>query len=85
MDEQRLAPRKKPLVPTWFKVSAAVLVMLIVLKALRLEVFIEIQFDGIPYLTALTEIETWYIPLGLLLVYFLWNWLWSKFFDSRES
>ena len=73
------------LLPTWFKVCAAVLVVLIVLKALRLEVFIEIQFDGIPYLTALTAIETWFIPLGLLLIYILGNWLWSKFFDSRES
>ncbi len=81
----RCAPRKKSFLPTWFKVCAAVLIVLIVFKSLQLQVFLEIQLDGIPYLTALTEIETYFIPLGLLLLYILWNWIWSKFFGSRQS
>ena len=79
----RRRPQKKPLLPVWFRVCAAVLVLLIVLKSLQLEVVLEIQLDGIPYLTALTEIETYFGPLGLLLIYILWNWLWSRVFGSR--
>lgn len=89
MEQNRRAPRsrlqKKPLLPAWFRVCAAVLVVLAVLKALQLEIVLEIQFDGIPYLTALTEIETYFVPLGILLVYILWNWLWSRVFGSRQS
>ena len=78
----RETPKTK-LLPTWFKLCALVLVVLIMLKVLQLQVFIEISFDGIPYLTPLTEIETYFIPLGLLLIYILWNWVWSRFFRSR--
>ena len=81
---RRRAPRKKFFLPVWFKVCAAVLFVLVLVKSLQLQVFLEIQFDGIPHLTALTEIETWFIPLGLLLLYILWNWLWSRLFGSRE-
>ena len=87
-DEKRLprrAPGKKSFLPAWFRACAVALLLLIVLKALQLEVFLEIQLGGVPYLTALTETETWFIPLGLLLIYILWNWLWRRFFGSRES
>ena len=81
----RRAPREKPYLPVWFVFCATALVVLIVLKSLQLQVFLEIQLDGIPYLTELTEIETYFIPLGLLLAYIIWNWIWRSFLGSRES
>ncbi len=69
--------------PGWFKACLVALVVLIILKVLQLQVFIEISHDGVPLVTGLTDIETYLIPLGLLLVYILWSWAWKKWFDSR--
>jgi hypothetical protein len=71
--------------PAWFKLSVGILIGLIILKALDLQVFVQIDYDGNAFLTALTEIETYYLPLGLLLVYFLLSWVWSQFFGSKSN
>jgi len=45
-------PRKKPArqpIPTWFKVSAVVLVALIGLNNPGLQIFVEASFDGVPF------------------------------------
>ena len=70
--------------PTWFKMCAGLLLVLVLLKFFGLQVFIEFQFDGKPVLAALSEIETYYIPLGLLLVYFLLAWIWQTLFGSKD-
>ncbi len=82
---RRGGARNAGFLPTWFKLCAAVLVVLVTLKALQLQVFIEVSLDGIPYLAALTEVETYFIPLGLLLIYILASWIWNRFFGSRQS
>ncbi len=84
MDNKKHSNISKGL-PTWFKLSVLVLIGLITLKTLGLQVFVEIDYDGESFLTALTEIETYYIPLGLLLLYFLTSWLWDWFFGSKYS
>ena len=73
---------KKPLLPTWFQVSAAVVVAVIVLEALQVRIFVEVSFDGVPYFASLTDIRTWFVPLGLLLVYILGSWAWNRYFGS---
>ncbi len=82
MRETRDKSRSSRTLPTWFKVSVGVLVVLVVLKALDLEVFLEIEYDGEPFLAGLTELETYLIPLGLLGVYFVCAWLWHTLFRS---
>ena len=71
--------------PAWFKFSVAILIGLIVLKTLGLQVFVQVDYEGNAFLTALTEIETYYIPLGLLLVYFLFSWIWGQLFGSNDN
>lgn len=68
--------------PTWFKVSAAVVVVLIVLKVLRVRILVEISYDGMPFLAPLTDIKSYFLPLGLLLVYILGSWVWNRYFGS---
>jgi len=70
--------------PGWFKACLVVLAVLILLRILQLQVFIEVSLDGIPYLTGLTELETYLIPLGLLLLYILGSWIWKRVFGSRD-
>ncbi|MDH3388566.1 MAG: hypothetical protein OEN02_11730, partial [Gammaproteobacteria bacterium] len=69
--------------PTWFKVSVSILAALIVLKALGLQVFVEVSFDGIPFLASLTDLEIYLVLLGILLVYILITWLWNRLFGPR--
>lgn len=69
--------------PGWFKACMVALVVLIILKVLQLQVFVEISHDGVPFVTGLTDIEIYLIPLGLLLVYLLWSSAWKKWFGSR--
>ena len=68
--------------PTWFKLSIVVIAALILLKVLQLRIFVEVSFDGVPYLASLTDMKTYFILLGLLLVYILGSWAWNRFFDS---
>lgn len=74
----------KKWLPAWFKVCVVVLLGLIILKSLGLQVFIEINFAGRPFIASLTEIEIYYIPLGLLLVYLVAVWIWNTFFKSKD-
>lgn len=75
---------KKKWIPTWFKVCVVVLIIIVILKTLGLQVFVEIDYDEKPFLTSLTEIETYFIPLGLLLVYFVAAWIWDTFIRSKD-
>ena len=77
--------RNSKWLPAWFKLSVIILIGLIILKAIGLQIFVQIDYDGNAFLTALTEIETYYIPLGLLLVYFLFSWIWDQFFGSKDN
>ncbi len=69
----------------WFKVCVVILIGLIVLKYIGLQVFVRIDFDDESILAALTEIETYYLPLGLLLVCFVAAWVWGLFFGSKDD
>ena len=84
MDQEPNRRQSKPFLPRGFVIFAGVLVALIVLKSLGLQIFIEVEYDGVPFLAGLTELETYLIPLGVLGVYFLWCWLWDKFFGSKD-
>lgn len=69
----------------WFKIFSILLLALIVARLFGLQIFVEIEFDGEPIQAALTSIETYLIPLGLVLVYFLLAWAWHRFFGSDRS
>ena len=79
---RNLAPSR---ITTWVKICAAILAALIVLKWLDLQVFVRLDFDDEPVFAALTEIETYYIPLGLLLVYLVIAWLWDLYFGPKDD
>ena len=70
--------------PIWFKLAAIILIGLTISKALRLQVFVEVSYDGIPFLAALTDIGTYFIPLLSILIYILSAWIWKRFFGSRS-
>ena len=87
-DDQQQEPKPvgpKPFLPRWFVFCAAVLVALVVVKSLGLQIYIEFELNGEPYVAGLTDIEFYLLPLGLLGIYFLWCWLWDKFFGSRDA
>jgi hypothetical protein len=69
----------------WVKICVFILVVLIGLKLLGLQIFVRIDFDDKPVLAALTEIETYYLPLGLLLVYMVAAWLWDMFLGPKDD
>jgi len=69
----------------WVKICVAILVVLIVLKWLGLQIFVRLDFDEEPVLAALTEIETYYIPLGLLLIYLVAAWLWDLLIGPKDD
>ena len=87
MDKNSRHRRKahKPFLPTWFKLCLVVLVALIGIKLLSLQVFVQFELDGIPYRASLTEFETYLIPLGLLLIYIILNWIWGRAFGSDDD
>jgi len=78
------APGRGKWVPTWFLLFAIALLGLIASKLLGLEVFVEVTFDGIPFVAGLTEVKTYVIPLLLVLIYILFAWLWKKIFRSGQ-
>ncbi len=82
--ESRTVNSTKKWIPAWFKVCVVILFILIVLKIMGLQILVEIDFDGKPIITALTDIETYFIPLGLLLVYFVATGIWGKIFNSKD-
>ena len=70
--------------PVWFKLAVIVLIGLIISKVLGLQVFVEVTFDGIPFLAALTDARIYLIPLLLILIYILSVWIWKKLFGPRD-
>ncbi|MCP4388306.1 MAG: hypothetical protein GY802_08420 [Gammaproteobacteria bacterium] len=65
--------------------AALVLIGLVIMKATGLEVFVEVTYDGIPFLATLTDARIYFAPLLLVLIYILSVWIWKKFFDSSDS
>ncbi len=85
-DEQDPQVRKTAKgLPTWFKLAAVVLTGLIILKVTGLEVFVEVTYDGNPFLAALTDIRFYFVPLLLILIYILSTWIWKKYFGSDDT
>ena len=76
---------QKPRLPRWFKICVLILALLAVFRILQLQVFVEITYEGRPFLAALTELETYLVPLGLLLLYILLSWVWDRWFGSRDN
>ena len=70
--------------PTWFKLFALALVGLIISKVVGLQVFVEVTYDGIPFLARLTDVKTYFIPLLLILGCILIAWAWKQFFRTRD-
>jgi len=75
----------RSLITTWVKICVFILVALIGLKLLGLQIFVRIDFDDKPVHAALTEIETYYLPLGLMLVYLVAAWLWDMFLGPKDD
>ena len=61
----------KGAVPLWFKLFALVLIGLVLAKLLSLQVVVEISYDGVPIVAALTDARIYFVPLVLILVYIL--------------
>jgi len=85
--KQRLSPAigTRNRFTSWVKICVFVLVVLIGLKLLGVQIFIEVNFGDKTILAALTEIETYYIPLGLLLVFLVVAWLWELYFGPSDD
>ena len=69
---------KKGGIPLWFKLFALVLAGLVIAKLMGLQVVIEISYDGMPFLAALTDARFYFLPLFLILCYILLTWVWKK-------
>lgn len=83
--DQRPAERRSAAgLPRWFLIWVVILLVLIFLKASGLQIFVSFEYDGIPFVAGLTEIETYLIPLGAVGIYFLLSWLWDKCFGARD-
>lgn len=70
-------------IPLWFKLFAAALSGLLLAKLLGMQIVIEINYGGRPYLAALTDAGLYFVPLMLVLPYILWCWIRDGFFRSR--
>ncbi|MDH3763090.1 MAG: hypothetical protein OEU50_19105 [Gammaproteobacteria bacterium] len=70
--------------PIWFKLAALILPGLIALKAIGIEVLVELTYDGIPFIAALTDIRIYFVPLLLILIYILSAWIWKNFSGSGD-
>ncbi|MCP4335792.1 MAG: hypothetical protein GY785_24350 [Gammaproteobacteria bacterium] len=70
---------------TWVKVCVVILMGLITLRFVGLQIFFRIDYDDEPIITALSEIETYYLPLALLLVCFVAAGIWRLFFGSKDD
>ncbi len=77
--------KKSSGIPFWFKLFALVLAGLVTAKMLGLEVFVEVTYDGVPFLAALTDVRLYFAPLLLVLIYILAAWAWKKIFGSGKS
>ena len=75
---------RKTGLPLWFKLFAMLLAGLVILKLSGLQVVIEISYDGIPFLAALTDARIYFVPLFLILVYILLAWVWKKLSGPRD-
>ncbi|MEM7561969.1 MAG: hypothetical protein AAF353_02845 [Pseudomonadota bacterium] len=75
-------PKKKHWLPLWFRIAVPILLLLVILKLYDLQVVVEIDYEEKAFVAALTDIETYYLPLALLLAYFLLaaicKWLFRK-------
>jgi len=78
-------PGARNRITTWVKICVFILVVLIGLKLLGVQIFVRIDFDDKPMLAALTEIETYYLPLGLLLLYLLGAWIWERLLGPKDE
>lgn len=72
-------------ITTWVKICVFILVVLIGLKFLGLQIFVRVDFDDKSFLATLTEFETYYLPLGLLLVYLVASRLWKMFLGPKDD
>ena len=76
---------RKSGIPLWFKLFALLLAGLLILKLLGLRVVVEVSYDGVPFLAALTDARIYFVPLFLILVYILLSWVWRKLFGPRDQ
>ncbi len=71
--------------PLWFKLALAFVASLVVLDAIGIEVLLEIQIDGESFVASLFRIETYFVPLGLLLAWFVAAWIRAWISGSRHD
>ncbi len=70
--------------PLWFKIAVPILLLLVFLKFYDLQVVVEVDYEEKAFVAALTGLETYYLPLALLLLYFLITAIWKLFFGKRK-
>lgn len=71
--------------PLWFKLCLLFVVGLITLDWLGIEVRLEIHIGAEPIVASLFRIETYFVPLGLLLAWFVFAWLRAWLSRSRHD
>ncbi|UCH39460.1 MAG: hypothetical protein JSU67_15050 [Gammaproteobacteria bacterium] len=71
-------------IPLWFKLFVVVLIALVISKIPGLQVFIQISYDGTPFLAALTDVRIYFVPLILVLLYILFAWIGRKILGRED-
>ena len=71
--------------PLWFRLALLFVAGLAALHWFGIDVRLEVQVDGKPFVASLLRIETYYVPLGLLLAYFVGAWIRDRLSRSRHD
>ena len=71
--------------PLWFRLALLLVAGLVVLDWFGIEIRLEIQVDGEPFVASLFQIETWFVPLGLLLAWFVAAWIRDRLGGSKHD
>ena len=84
-DSEKPSDKPRHSLPLWFRLAVPVLLLLVFLKVHDLEVVLEIDYEEQAFVAALTDIQTYYVPLVLLLLYLLLSAVWKKYFNRDDS
>ena len=80
-----IGPGRDFRLPLWFKLTLTFVAGLVVLDGIGIEILLEIQIDGESFVASLFRIETYYVPLGLMLAWFVAAWIRAWLSGSRHD
>ncbi len=71
--------------PQWFRLALLFVAGLLVLDWFGIEVLLEFQVDGEPFVASLFRIETYFLPLGLLLAWIVGAWIRDRLSRTKHD